>query len=153
MQTLSAANKLRSKVLTLPGIVVLTSAGHPDKVIRFQVMPEVLVKLEKDKDEGRGYLCVNLDRGPDQEAWRDAMDVTRRTARRDVPIPDPLAVSEDCHSDWSVGEEDVPTIENAIEIVSVQKAREDEFKCTECPKTFTSESGVKIHKSRAHKEI
>ena len=108
---LSAANRLRNQVLEVPGTVLLVNAGFPDRVIRFEKLPQCLVdfKATQRNDENK-HITINLNMGPASEAWRDAMDVVRRTARRDRPVPDPLAVAENSKEEWSVGIEDVPVI-------------------------------------------
>lgn len=118
---LSAANRLRNKVLEIPGTVLIVNPGYVDKVIRFRNLPEILVEFKKNSrnNETEKHITIDLGTGPASEAWRNAMDVVRRTARRDVPIPDPIEVATDSHEDWSVVEEDVPVIETIIETVAV----------------------------------
>lgn len=167
MSTVSAANRLRDKVSAINGTCLLVTAGHPDKIIRFQALPGSLEKLYFDKAAAEGIktkeviypVMINLDRGPDQEAWNAAKREFFLMARRDRPIPEPLPVSEDSHMDWSVDAEDVPVIENAIAapVVHVPSLNSDispvaadaERTCDNCMAEFKTEHALKIHKARA----
>lgn len=154
MSTVSAASRLRERVSSIQGTCLLVAAGHPDKIIRFQVLPKSLEKLYFDKAEAEGIktkeavfpVMVNLDRGPDQEAWNAAKREFFLTARRDRPTPEPLPVSEDSHTDWSVDAEDVPVVENGI--VSAETKIEAAATCETCTAPFKTEHALKIHKAR-----
>lgn len=157
MPTLSAANRLRIEVLAVPGTVLLSQAGIPDKVIRYQKVPDPIEKLKADNSiyQTRSHYTVNLDRGPDQEAWRDAQREVFLQARRDKPVPEPVSVAENSHEEWSVGNEDVPMVENAIVLpAAVREAAPQpiNFTCIDCTRSdFSSEQALKIHRGRAHK--
>ena len=117
--TLSAANRLRNKVLSIPGTVLIMNPGYVDRVIRFEKLPDVLAEYKKvSRNPENAHITIDLGNGPSSEAWRDALDVVRRTARRDRPVPDPIAVAENVHEDWAIAEEDVPVIESSIEVVT-----------------------------------
>lgn len=155
MSTVSAAIRLREKVSSVPGTCLIISAGHPDKIIKFQVLPKSLEKLFFDNAAAQGIktskvlypVTINLDKGPDQEAWNASKREFFLSARRDRPVPEPLPVSEDSHTDWSVDEEDVPVIENAI--VSADAKIEASTTCETCTVPFKTEHALKIHKARA----
>lgn len=126
MSKLNAASRLREEVLNVPNTVLLISVGHPDKVIRFTRMPDSLKRWRDNKAAERSekefptaHTPINLDKGPDAEAWKEITRELFLQARRDRPVPEALPVAEDCHTDWSVGPEEVPVVEiNAIEVVS-----------------------------------
>ena len=146
---LSAANKLRNQVLSVPGTVLISQAGRPDKIIRFETVPDYLTEFKR---RGQDYIFINMDRGPDQEAWNTAMRDAFSTARRDRPIPAPVEVSKDSHEEWSVSADDVPVIENGVKVVSKDEKPviNPIINCDKCNVSFNSEHGLKIHKGRAH---
>jgi len=164
MATLSADNKLRNRVAAIPGTVILIGAGHADRVVRFETLPECLKTFmskayTKDGTEMSVYpVIVNLDRGPGQEAWAQACKEVFLTARRDKPTPDPLAVSEKPSEGWSLEEADVPLIENGVTPVPAASASvpvsENEAvapitaTCPTCTVEFKSAHGLKIHRMR-----
>src|SRR3569833_2938942 len=134
MATLNAASRLREQVLKIPNTVLLISAGHPDRVIRFNRLPEIIQVYRKNKEQEKGFIsehtALNLDIGPDQECWRNAMRESSQMARRDRPMPEPLAVAPDTKTDWALGPEDVPVVEmNIIEVVQ-SHAHKDEIVAT-----------------------
>lgn len=155
MSTVSAANRLREKVSSINGTCILIAAGHPDKIIRFQALPKSLETLYFEKAAAEGIktkeviypVMINMDRGPDQEAWNAAKREFFLMARRDRPVPEPLPVSEDSHADWSVDAEDVPVIENGIASADAPVALATT--CDVCTVEFKTEHALKIHKARA----
>ena len=151
MSTLSADSKLRNRVTAVAGTVVLVGAGNVDRVIRFTRLPECLVAF-KTKTQGSSVFPVvlNLDRGPDQEAWNAAQREAYIGARRDRPMPDPLPVAADNAKGWSVDEEDVPV----IEFQTAAKETEDEKTavCGTCTVDFKTENALNIHKTRTKHE-
>lgn len=164
MSTVSAANRLRDRVGSIPGTVLFVQAGYPDKILRFQVLPESLKKLELDKvnagkkpgefeKEVKSWpVEVNLDWGPAQEAWKQAQREFLLTARRDRPVPEPLPVAEDSHQEWSVDEEDVPVVENALSVPeTVALKQRAATTCDTCTMEFKTEHALNIHKARSHK--
>jgi len=153
MALLSADNRLRQKVCAVEGTVLLVGAGFVDRVIRFAKTPPCLkpfmTKIQDDdgSDVPVFPVVLNLDRGPGQEAWKEAMRDAQSRARRDKAIPQPLEVSADPKEGWAVDNEDVPVIEydeNAATKTAV------EFKCQAegCGMEFRSENGLRIHKAR-----
>lgn len=120
MATQTAASRLRDNVLKVPGTVLLISAGHPDKVVRFNRLPEIVQKYREQKEAERGekfptvHTALNLDIGPDSECWRNAMREAGSMARRDKPMPSPIEVAQDCKSEWAIDNEDVPVIELSL---------------------------------------
>ena len=152
---LSAANKLRNQVLSVPGTVLIGQAGHPDKVIRLEHVPEYLNEFKK---RGAEHLFINMDRGPDQEAWNTAMREVFSTARRDRPVPNPIPVSQDSHAEWAVSVDDVPLIENGIKVERIEttniqtKTKPEIFKCNLCAMTWDSNRALAIHKGHVHKK-
>ena len=128
---LSAANKLRNQVLSVPGTVLLAQAGRPDKIIRFETIPDYLTEFKRG---GQDYIFINMDRGPDQEAWNTAMRDAFSTARRDRPIPPPVDVSKDSHEEWSVSPDDVPVIENGVKPVPKSEAKPVDSPIIACDK-------------------
>lgn len=164
MSTLSADNKLRNRVAAIPGTVILVGAGHSDRVVRFETLPECLkpfmtVKYDKDGGEQRVYpVVLNLDRGPSQEAWTQASREVFLTARRDKPTPEALAVSEKPSEGWSLEETDVPVIENGKPddpdekgtnvVQKADNAADMGVACPTCTVEFKSAHGLKIHRMR-----
>lgn len=157
VQRMSAANRLRKEVLSVPGTVLLSQAGNPDQVIRFQHIPDCLKAFKKKDDD---YIFLNLDFGPPQEAWATAQRDIYQTARRDRPIPNPVPVAIECKDEWSMGPEDVPLVENGIIIptstIPAPSAATEVvnpiIKCDLCTMSFNSEHALKIHVGRAHKK-
>lgn len=148
MAMLSADNRLRNKVAAVEGTVILVGAGNVDRVIRFTELPEVLKPfMSKDpaSNESHYPVMINLDRGPDQEAWTAAMRDANARARRDKPIPQALEVSAKHSEGWSVDVEDVPVIEYDGTI-SVEVSK---LKCGTCGLEAKTENGLRIHQSRA----
>lgn len=164
MAHLTADNKLRARVAAIPGTVILVGAGHPDRVVRFETLPDCLKQYmskaySKDGAEMNVYpVILNLDRGPGQEAWAQASREVFLTARRDKPTPDPLAVAEKPSEGWSLEEADVPLIENGkapVPVVSESvPVSENEAvvpltaTCPTCTVEFKNAHGLKIHRMR-----
>lgn len=164
MATLSADSKLRNRVSKIPGTVILVGAGHADRVVRFETLPECLkphmtTEYNKDGAEVKVYpVIVNLDRGPGQEAWAMACKEVFLTARRDKPTPEPLAVSEKASEGWSLEEADVPLIENgkapvpvvseSVPVAEVEKVADMTAVCPTCTVEFKNAHGLKIHRMR-----
>ena len=157
---LSAANKLRNQVLAVPGTILISQAGHPDKVIRLEYVPEYLKSFHVKPFRGV-HIFINMDKGPDQEAWTTAMREVSSTAKRDRPIPLPKSVSQDYHAEWSVSPDEVPLIENGLQVVVAPSPKpqtvvpvpvqpvKSEFQC-ECSYVAKSQAGLVAHK-RHHK--
>ena len=112
---LNAANKLRLRVLKVPGTVLLVEYGAPDRVIRIEnlkeIVPDVEKRIEDDKRPDRPCLYINLDSGPGQELWSRIKGTLQARARRDKLIPEPLAVSNSTREEWMLDEDDVPYVE------------------------------------------
>lgn len=152
MALLSADNRLRQRVCAVEGTVLLVGAGFVDRVIRFTKTPACLkpwmTKIQDDdgSDVPVFPVVLNLDRGPGQEAWKEALRDAESRARRDKPIPQPLEVSADPKEGWAVDNEDVPVIE--YDDKAVEKS--SEFKCRQdgCGMEFRSENALRIHKGR-----
>lgn len=148
MALLSADNRLRLKVCAVEGTVLLVGAGHVDRVIRFTSIPSCLKPfMTKDNDVEVYPVVLNLDRGPSQEAWKEALRDAQMRARRDKPIPQPLEVSADPKEGWAVDNEDVPVIEydNTVEV------KQNELICS-CNSEFGTVNGLRIHKARMKHE-
>jgi len=152
MALLSADNRLRQKVCAVEGTVLLVGAGFVDRVIRFTKTPDCLkpwmtkIQDEKGEDYPVFPVVLNLDRGPGQEAWKEALRDAQSRARRDKPIPQPLEVSADPKEGWAVDNEDVPVIEydeNA-------GVKSNALKCgyEGCDMEFATENSLRIHKGR-----
>lgn len=152
MALLSADNRLRQSVCAVEGTVLLVGAGFVDRVIRFTHTPECLKTfMTKDNDVSVYPVVLNLDRGPGQEAWKQAMRDAESRARRDKPIPQPLEVSEKTSEGWSVGNEDIPIIEyDKDKAASV--ANPLICQAEGCKMEFRSENALKIHKGRKKHE-
>jgi hypothetical protein len=147
MSTLSADSRLRNRVAAVNGTVILVGAGNVDRVIRFTKLPACLVPF-KTKTEGASVFPVmlNLDRGPDQEAWNAAQREAFLGARRDRPMPEALPVAADNAKGWSVDEEDVPVVEFEAPTAAEE---EKKFVCETCTVGFNTENALGIHKTRA----
>lgn len=147
MSTLSADSRLRNRVAAVDGTVILIGAGNVDRVIRFTKLPECLLPF-KTKTEGSSIFPVllNLDRGPDQEAWNNAQREAFLSARRDRPMPEALPVSAKSNEGWSVDAEDVPVVEFDAPAAAAQ---EKKFVCDTCTVGFNTENALGIHKTRA----
>ena len=104
----------------------------------------------KTKAEGASVypVMLNLDLGPDQEAWNNAQREAFLGARRDRPMPEPLPVSAENKDGWSVDNEDVPVIE-FDEPVAKENTKEEKFVCSTCTVNFKTENALSIHKGRA----
>lgn len=151
MALLSADNRLRQKVCAVEGTVLLVGAGHVDRVIRFSKLPNCLTPFMTKHDDKTVYpVVINLDRGPGQEAWAEALRDANSRARRDKPIPRPLEVSADPKEGWAVDDEDVPVIEYeadaAVTVSSLICQAEG------CKQEFRTENGLRIHKARMKHE-
>ena len=148
MPTLNADVKLRNKVAAVEGTVILIGAGHVDRVIRFTKLPECLEAFKTKVIDGTVTwpVLLNLDRGPDQEAWAQAKRETFVTARRDRPVAEPLPVSAKNSEGWSVDAEDVPV----VEIETKDKVDEESgVVCETCTVKFNTAKALDIHKARA----
>jgi hypothetical protein len=152
MALLSADNRLRQKVCAVEGTVLLIGAGFVDRVIRFTQTPSCLKPfMTKDNDVSVFPVVLNLDRGPGQEAWKEALRDAESRARRDKPIPQPLEVSAKTSEGWAVDNEDVPIIEydaNAAEKPVSNLICQHEG----CGMEFRSENALRIHKGRKKHE-
>lgn len=150
MSTLSADSRLRNKVSAIDGTVILVGAGNVDRVIRFTRIPSCLVPFKTKTETSPIFpVVLNLDRGPDQEAWNAAQREAFLGARRDRPMPEPLPVSADNKTGWSVDADDVPVIELA-EVKEGSAADADKkFVCDTCTVSFNTENALGIHKTRA----
>lgn len=151
MATISADNRLRSKVSAIEGTVILIGAGHVDRAIRFTSVPDCL-KAFMTKIEGKpdSYpVLLNLDRGPDQEAWAQAQREAFLKSRRDKQIPEALPVSEKNSEGWSLDAEDIPVIEFDEKVV---KASVGKHICASCTVEFNTEHALKIHQGRTKHE-
>lgn len=100
---LSASAALRKDIISSPNIILLCSAGFPDKIIRVVPLPS---------------RKLNLDRGPDMEEWKDIERQVYTRARRDRPIPTPVPVAQSSKDEWSLRLEDIPTVVLIDEAVS-----------------------------------
>ena len=146
MPTLSADNRLRQKVASIDGTIVLVGAGNVDRVIRFTRLPDCLIPFKTKSGDDRVFpVILNLDRGPDQEAWTNAKREAFLGARRDRPMPEALPVSEDNTKGWSADVDDVPVVE--FEAGQATEAP-DKFQCENCTVGFNTEHALKIHKGR-----
>lgn len=149
MPTLPADVRLRNKVSSVEGTVILIGAGHVDRVIRFTNLPPVLKPFMTPVPDTKDFtfpVMLNLDRGPDQEAWAAAVRDAHSRARRDKPIPQPLEVSAKHSEGWSVDVEDVPVIEYDEKAVVAEPSS---LKCGSCDFEARTENGLRIHQSRA----
>lgn len=145
MATLSADNRLRNKVCAGEGTVILIGAGHVDRVIRFTVLPDCLKSFMTEVEGKMVYpVKINLDRGPDQEAWSAALRDAGARARRDKPMPSPLEVSAAHNEGWAVDDEDVPVIEYDATV----PVAASELKCGTCTVEFKTTNGLRIHQAR-----
>ena len=152
--TLSADNRLRQKVSEVDGTVILVGAGNVDRCIRFTKLPDCLkpfmTKYHVDTEGGGSAektkfpVMLNLDRGPDQEAWAEAKRQANFGARRDKPMPEALPVSAKNEEGWALDFEDIPV----IEFEESEKAKPVEFKCSTCTSEFRTEHALKIHQGR-----
>lgn len=152
MALLSADNRLRQRVCAVEGTVLLIGAGFVDRVIRFTQTPDCLKPfMTKDNDVDVYPVVLNLDRGPGQEAWKEALRDAESRARRDKPIPQPLEVSAATSEGWAVDNEDVPIIEYdakaAEKPVNALICRQEG-----CGMEFRSENALRIHKGRKKHE-
>lgn len=149
MSTLSADSRLRNRVTAIEGTVVLVGAGNVDRVIRFSPrMPACLIPF-KTKTDGKSIFPVllNLDRGPDQEAWNAAQRESFLSARRDRQMPEALPVSADNKTGWSVDADDVPV----VELPQINEELGEDVKsfiCETCTVNFKTENALGIHKAR-----
>ena len=151
MATLSAANRLRDKVVAVPGTVILSGAGHPDAVIRFTETPACLLPFRTKIEGGLIWpVKLNMDRGPHQEAWAQAKRESFLRARRDRPMPEPLRVANECKDEWSLDAEDVPVVEYEMKAAAAQAAAD--LKCSTCTQTFQTAKGLEIHKTHTKHE-
>lgn len=148
MALLSADNRLRQRVCSVDGTVLLVGAGFVDRVIRFTNTPACLKAfMSKDGDVEVFPVVLNLDRGPSQEAWREALRDAQSKARRDKPIPQPLEVSEKTSEGWAVDIDDVPVIEYENDDSEVKT---NALVCQHegCGMEFRTDNALRIHKGR-----
>lgn len=149
MSTLSADSRLRQRVTAVHGTVVLVGAGNVDRVIRYARLPKCLLPFKTKIEGGTVFpVLLNLDRGPDQEAWNAAQREAFLGARRDRPMPEPLPVAADNTKGWSVDDEDVPVVEFDEPAAKVA-ADEQKYVCETCTVAFNTENALGIHKTRA----
>ena len=151
MSTLNADSRLRNRVAAIEGTVILIGAGNVDRVIRFTRLPACLVPFKTKTEKSPIFpVVLNLDRGPDQEAWNAAQREAFLGARRDRPMPEPLPVSPDNKTGWSVDAEDVPVIElAALKDDLVDEKQEKSYVCETCTVDFKTENALGIHQTRA----
>ena len=158
MSTLSAASRLREKVVAISGTVILSGAGHPDEAIRFADIPACLLPFKTKIEGGTTWpVKLNLDRGPHQEAWAQAKRESFLRARRDTPMPEPLRVANECKDEWSLEAADIPVVEyekKAETPVGETPATPSvkKFQCFTCTQSFPTEHGLDIHKGRTKHE-
>lgn len=151
MSTLSADNRLREKVSAIEGTVILMGAGHVDRVVRFTNLPDILVPFKTKRDGKEVFpVLLNLDRGPDQEAWHQAQRHAFLNARRDRPMPEPLPVSAKNSEGWSVDAEDVPVIESEAKKESKTDEEPESLVCESCNRSFNTPKALNIHKTRSN---
>ena len=152
MPTLSAASRLREKVVAIPGTVILSGAGHPDEAIRFTETPACLLPFKTKIDGGTTWpVKLNLDRGPHQEAWAQAKRESFLRARRDQPMPEPLRVAAECREEWSLNADDIPVVEY-VEKAADSAVVKIGFQCSTCTKAWPTEKGLQIHQGRTKHE-
>ncbi len=149
MPTLSAASRLREKVVAIPGTVILSGAGHPDEAIRFTETPACLLPFKTKIDGGTSWpVKLNLDRGPQQEAWAQAKRESFLRARRDKPMPEPLRVAAECKDEWALDADDIPVVEYEQKAEGAVKG----FQCATCTKSWPTQKGLEIHQGRTKHE-
>ncbi len=150
MSTLSADSRLRNKVAAIEGTVILVGAGNVDRVIRFTRLPSCLVPFKTKLENTQVFpVLLNLDRGPDQEAWNAAQREAFIGARRDRPVPSALPVAPDNTKGWSVDAEDVPVVELAALKDEGEAETDKKFVCDTCTVSFNTENALGIHKTRS----
>ncbi len=169
--TISAASKLRDICLALEGTILITSAGHPDKILRVIPLDGRFKEVHGRKDSQGKYvepcLILSLDNGPQSEAWREIEREIFLRSRRDQPIPTPIPVSPSSKEEWSINPEDIPVValdigsQNIAATPIANQVKEAEAKvasaasvtlCPEgCGKSFKA-AGLKTHISTKHKK-
>lgn len=169
--TMTAASKLRDICLALEGVILITAAGHPDKILRVLPLDKRFKDTHGKKDSQGKYvepcLVLSLDNGPQAEAWREIERDIFIRSRRDRAIPSPVPVAPSSKEEWSINPEDIPVvtlIPEAQEIaetpivnqVKVAEAKiESEASVTLCPegcgKSFKA-AGLKGHITTKHKK-
>lgn len=151
MATISPDNRLRAKVTAIKGTVIIIGAGHVDRAIRYTALPDCLKPFMTKVDGGPDVFPVllNLDRGPDQEAWAQAKRESFLRARRDQQIPEPLPVSEKNSEGWSLDVDDIPVVEFDA---AISKSGGIKHTCATCTVDFNTEHALKIHQGRTKHE-
>lgn len=162
--TLSAANKLRNKVLSDPNTVLLVQAGGVDKVLKVVPLPKHIVDewgpnseaRRRSNPEGQKAVVLNLDNGPQNEAWQAIEREIFLRARRDRETPKPREVAPDSRSEWELDETDVPTVAlidgGYQDRTSLPEKPEESgvigHKCDfkGCDKSFAKERALQTHK-------
>ena len=152
MPTLNAAGRLREKVVSIPGTVILSRAGYPDEAIRFLEAPACLMPF-KTKIDGitRWPIKINLDRGPQQEAWAQAKRESFLRARRDTPMPEPLRVAAESKDEWMLDAADIPVVEYEKKTEESNTAASG-FQCLTCTQSWPTQKGLEGHQSRTKHE-
>lgn len=158
-QLLTAHQKLRNSALAQEGMVLVVQGGQPDKAIRVLPLPKFLEEqVIRSKKQGKSWVELFLDTGPDLEAWRDLEREIFLRAPRDQAMPRPIAVANGIREEWSLNPEDIPVVRlHDTDQVPVEDAPEEVkletrpvYKCQECPRMFDKASGLRMHIRNRH---